>query len=349
LTTHLAVMGSGMVTPLGFNAPSTLAALRAGLSAVGETGWVDFESGEPLRGAKVDLPQWWEGLGKLADLVAPAIDECLQTVDPASRAAVPVLIGVAAPDRPGRFAGLDDNLLDEVLDRLDLPRHPRSAMLAADQAGCAQALVAAREIVERREATRVVVAGVDSFLHQPTLNELMGRRRLMTPSNSNGFFPSEAGCAVLVGQAGTSDGDELRIHGQGFAVESATIHSTEPLRARGLTQAAQQALRSAGVKLKDIAYRLTDLSGEHYKFKEALFTAGRLSGGDSGSSLELWHPIEFLGEIGAAILPCLLAQAIHASQQGYAPGPLALCHVGSDAGLRAAFVVGVNRDRERSA
>ena len=80
--TTLAVVASGMVTALGFTAPATLAALRAGVSAVRETPWVDFESGEPLQGAKVALPHWWEGLGKLADLVAPAIYECLQAAAP---------------------------------------------------------------------------------------------------------------------------------------------------------------------------------------------------------------------------------------------------------------------------
>jgi len=339
----LAVMGSGMVTALGFNSPATLAALRAGISAGGETGWVDYESGERLKGARVELPQWWEGLGKLADLVAPAIRECLQAVGVESLAGIPLLLGVAAASRPARTRRVDEDLLDEIRDRLDSALHPRSALFVGDQTGCADALVVAHDLIERGEATRVIIAGVDSFLTQATLDAYMHRRRVMTPGNSNGFFPGEAACAVIVGRAGTSDAAELSILGQGFAVESATIEGTDPLRAHGLTTAVRQALRSAGVELKDIAYRLTDLSGEHYKFKEALFAAGRLNSADSQYSLELWHPVEYLGEIGAAILPCLLAQALHAGQQGYAPGPLALCHVGSDSGARAAFVVGVSR------
>jgi 3-oxoacyl-[acyl-carrier-protein] synthase-1 len=339
----LAVMSTGMVTALGFNASATLAALRAGISAVRETGWIDFESGEFLSGAKVSLPQWWEGLGKLADLLAPAIDECLQLVSAESRATIPLLIGVAAHDRPGRTPRLDEALLDEVEARLDLPRHPQSALFPMDQAGCGLALNTALDLIEHAQAKRVIVAGVDSFLHQPTLNAYIQRRRVMTPTNSNGFFPGEAGCSVLVGKAGTHDGDELCIHGFGVAQESATINGTEPLRAKGLTQAVKQALNSAGVALKDVDYRLTDLSGEHYKFKEAAFTAGRLNEGERDAPLDLWHPVEFLGEIGAAILPCLLAQAMHAAQEQYAPGPLALCHVGSDAGARVALVVALRR------
>ena len=89
--TDLAILASGMVTALGFNAPSSLAALRAGISAVRDIPWADYESGRPLRGARVLLPQWWEGLGKLADLIAPAIRECLVAAEPEPPQAIPIL------------------------------------------------------------------------------------------------------------------------------------------------------------------------------------------------------------------------------------------------------------------
>ena len=95
--------------------------------------------------------------------------------------------------------------------------------------------------------------------------------------------------------------------------------------------------------MRDVALRVTDLSGEHYKFKEAAFVAGRLDTSARSTPLDLWHPIQYLGEVGAAILPCLLAQALHAGRFGYAPGPISLCHVGSDAGERAALVAKYER------
>lgn len=339
----LAVTASGMVTALGFNAPSTLAALRAGISAVGQMPWVDRESGMLLSGAKVALPHWWVGVGKLADLVAPAIHECLVAARPEPAEAIPWLIGVSSAGRPARPPGLEAELLAELSARFRLHLHPSSKLVPMDQVGCAVALDLAAALIAEGKARRVIVAGVDSFLHQPMLDAFIDKRRVMTPGNSNGFFPGEAGTAVLVGEAGTHGDDELVVLGTGFARESAVIESTEPLAAKGLTTAVKQALGKAGVALKDVAYRLTDLSGEHYKFKEAAFAAGRLNGGERDVPLDLWHPIEYLGEIGAAILPCLLAQAMDAAREGYAPGPLALCHVGSDSGERAAVVVALQR------
>jgi 3-oxoacyl-[acyl-carrier-protein] synthase I len=334
----LCIYGGGMVTALGYNAPVSLAALRAGISAIRRTVWADTDSGEPLLGAKVSLPHWWEGLGKLADLVAPAIQECLAYTDiPATN--IPLLLAVPDARRQGRFARLDEDLLPEIEARLGLPHHGRSRLFAADQAGAALALACAMQWIQAGDVPRVIIAGVDSYLHQPMLDDYIERRRLMTPSNSNGFFPGEAGAAVLVGPEQQAPPGALRLLGLGMAQEPAPINSTEPFQAKGLTQAVAAALNQARCAMADVGYRLTDLSGEHYKFKEAAFVAGRLDTSARTSLMELWHPIEYLGDIGAAILPLLLQQHLHALQEGYAPGRVALIHVGSDAGLRAACVV----------
>jgi 3-oxoacyl-[acyl-carrier-protein] synthase-1 len=328
-----------MVTGLGFNAPATFAALRAGISAVSELPWSDYDTGKPLRGARVLLPQWWEGVGKLADLLAPAVLECLRAAEPERPESIPLLIGVADPGRPGRTAGLEQRLLDEIEFRLGVSSHPASRVFPGSQVGCAYALLRASELLSAGKAAACVVAGVDSYLQQATLDGYKEQRRLMTGKNSNGFFPGEAGCALLVVPAGRVTRDEVRIVGFGTAQEPATIAGTAPLRATGMTQAVKEALLMSGVAFQDISLRITDLSGEHYKFKEALIVLTRLDRGVRETPLELWHPIEYVGEIGAAIIPCLLGWTLHAQQFGYAKGPLTLCHVGSDAGHRAAMVL----------
>lgn len=336
--TGLKILAGGMVTGLGYNAEASLAALRAGISAVEETPWVDPESGKRLAGAKVSLPHWWEGTGKLVELVAPAISECLAAAG-SPTANIPLLIAIPSTTRAGRFANMDRELMEGIEARLELPRHPKSRAIAGDQVGGAQCLVAARDLIAAGTVQHVIVAGVDSFLYQPMLDDYVERRRLMTASNSNGFFPGEAGCAVLVGGVLDASADALQLLGIGLAHEVAAIGSTQPLRGEGMTAAVREALDAAGVNMADIGYRLTDVSGEHYKFKEALFVAARLDQDSRARAMEMWHPIEFLGEIGAAIIPCLLQQARHACLEGYAPGRLGLIHVGNDDGARAALVV----------
>jgi 3-oxoacyl-[acyl-carrier-protein] synthase-1 len=335
----LAVRGCGMVSALGFNAASTLAALRARVSAVQALPWMDFESGEPLRGAKVPLPQWWEGAGKLVDLVAPAVQECLQIAAPNQPATIPILLAVSEPGRPGRPEGLESEIFSGLHAKLGLSPNRHSRAYAAGQTGCARAMVDAHRLIASGMASMCVVAGVDSYLQQEALDEYIERRRLMTSSNSNGFFPGEGGSAVLVAAAGDTRVEELQIRGFGLAQESATIESTEPLRALGLTQAMRQALKSAGIPMTAVPRRITDLSGEQYGFKEALFAIMRTNTGPRPVTPEMEHPIEYLGHVGAAILPILLAWAWHGQRNGYfEPDPL-LIHTGADSGERAALVV----------
>jgi len=334
----LSVLASGLVTAIGFNSVSALAALRAGVSGIRETHLADRQSGDPLLGGKVDLPHWWEGLDKVVDLAAPAIDECLLAALPEDAERIPLLVGVAAPDRPGRWEGLDTRLLEKIELKLDIDHHPDSRIIAKGHTSGIYAMVAAYDILHKRKAHYCIIAGVDSTLQQDTVDAYASQRRIMTEENSNGFFPGEAGAAVLVTLGGWNRGPQLHIRGLGFAHEPAPIASEEPFRGEGLTEAVRAALQDAGLTLEDLAWRLTDMTGEHYKFKEASFAAGRLASGNREDIFDLWHPVEYLGEIGAAMVPTLLAWALHAGQKGYAPGARALCHVGSDGADRAAWV-----------
>jgi len=336
--TPVSVVAGGMVTAVGFNYQSSCAAIRAGIKGFGQVNLWDAQNGEYLTGAKVDLPHWWEGLGKLAELVSPAIWECMEHAKPEKTQAIPILLGIAAPDRPHRLPQLDQEILDEIEWRLELPHHPYSAVFPVGNVSGLLAMTRAVQLLEHGLANFCVVAGVDSFLQQDVAEAYMEQSRVMTKSNSNGFFPGEAGCAVLVGRTGSRDTPELRVLGIGFGQEPATIGSTEPLRGSGQGEACRNALAEAGVPMHEIAWRNTDLNGEHYKFKEATFAQGRLLR-KRVERQDIWHPAECVGEIGAAHVPGVLAMTHYAGVKEFAPGPRCLCHFSGDGPERAACVV----------
>ena len=333
----LSVKASGLVTPVGLNSPSTCAALRAGIRGVDAEFLWDLESGDYVTAGKVPLPQWWEGVGKLPKLVAPAIYECLQKTEACPASEIVLLLGVASFQRPSRWKASDSEIIGAIEHELEQRFHPASRVIAHGHVSGAVALRSAQKLVHAEDVRSCIIAGVDSFLEQETLDAYLAERRILTENNSNGFSPGEAGSAVLVGPAEDNLEGELRIIGLGFAKEEATITSDKPLRGEGLTNACRNALTSAGRTMADIDYRITDLNGEHYKFKEATFAFGRLLK-ERRPSIDLWHPIEYIGDIGAAIGPCVLAVALHAAQKGYAPGASILFHFSNDGGERAAIV-----------
>jgi 3-oxoacyl-[acyl-carrier-protein] synthase-1 len=183
------------------------------------------------------------------------------------------------------------------------------------------------------------VAAVDSLIQQDLANHYLGMRRLLTAQNSNGFCLGEAGSAVLVSRARGPSADELQVLGTGLTLEKATIDSEEPLRGEGMVEAIAEAFRQAGLGYDDVQYRISDLNGEHYKFKEMALAMMRYQRKPKPRLFDLWHPIEHIGDVGAAIGPLLLGIALHAARKGYGNGATVLCTVGNDNGERGAAVV----------
>jgi 3-oxoacyl-[acyl-carrier-protein] synthase I len=339
MSAKVAVKAAGMVTAAGFNWASSCAAIRAGIRNVNQTNLWDKVAGEYLSAGKVPLPHWWVGVGKLAELVAPAIHECLTAAMPVLPHNIPVMLGVAPALRPFRFPELDDQILPEIEHRLGFRLHSASKVIPRDHVSVAVALRQAEELIISGRVPCCIVAGVDSLIQQNLVEHYIAQRRLLTSNNSNGFSVGEAGSAVLVTPAGASPKGELQILGMGLARETATVESGESLRAEGLVEAIREAFRTGESGYDDLHYRITDLNGEHYKFKEMTLAMIKFQRKPKDKLFDLWHPIEFIGDVGAAIGPVVLGVALHAGEKGYGNGPTVLCTFGNDDGERNAMVV----------
>jgi 3-oxoacyl-[acyl-carrier-protein] synthase-1 len=210
-----------------------------------------------------------------------------------------------------------------------------SAVVPHGRVSVGVALLRARELIYQANAPAVLIVGVDSLLNWPALKHLEAQSRLLTQGNSNGFLPGDAAAAILVSRPTAVP--RLSIHGLGFASEPATVETEEPLRGDGMASAMKAALADAGCEMHHIDFRIADLSGEQYYFKEAALALARVLRVRK-EEIDLWHPAESIGETGSAIGPTLLAVADAAIRKGYAPGSNILLHLANDAGQRAAIV-----------
>lgn len=331
----LAVLKSGLVTSVGLSAPAACAAIRAKLTNPTPTRFVD-SAGEWIMSHAVALDRPMRGLTKLAHMAAMAVQECLEDVPEEDWARIPVLLCVAERARPGRFEGLETQLPAEIRALLGPGRWAEQMFLVPHgRVSCSIGLLQARQLIYEGSAPAVLIVAVDSLLTWPTLRVLEKQQRLLTNTNSNGFIPGEAAAAVLVGRPVRSPC--LSIEGLGFAHEAASIESEEPLRAEGLTAAIKAALGDAGCEMHDLDFRIVDIAGEQYYFKEASLALSRTLR-QRKAEFDIWHPAECVGEVGSAIGPMLLALADAACRKNYAPGPSILIHSGSDAGHRSAVV-----------
>jgi 3-oxoacyl-[acyl-carrier-protein] synthase-1 len=336
-TLPLAVLRTGLVTPVGLSAPASCAAFRAKLTNPTPTHFADA-AGEWIMAHQVPLPQPLRGLPKLARMAAMAIAEALQDIAAHEWNGLPLLLCVAQAQRPGRPAGLDDELFLRIQSELGVVFGDASAVVPQGRIGVALALAKARELVAQGRVNgrtrRVLVAAVDSLLSWPMLEHCERAGRLLTPANSNGFMPGEAAGALLLGEP--DGGPALVCTGIGFGRESATIESEAPLRADGLVQAIRAALAQAGRQMHEMDFRITDDAGEQYYFKEGSLALSRLLRVRK-EAFDIWHPAECTGEVGAASGATILAAALAACEKRYAIGPDILVHLGDDDGPRAAL------------
>jgi 3-oxoacyl-[acyl-carrier-protein] synthase I len=331
----VAILGCGMMTGVGLTAEASCAAIRCAIDNFQETRFI-ASGGEWIIGSEVPLEEPWRGIPKLARLLAGPLRECLDLVPEVPPESIPVLLCLAEEDRPGRLEGLGDPLFFQACQLLGVRFHDSSRVIAQGRVGGAVGLHHASRLIHEGSFAHVIVAGVDSYLVAATLRAYDERGRLLRPTNSNGFIPGEAGAALLMGPPDA--GREMVCNGFGFAVERATIESEEPLRADGMVAALQQALAAAGLTMGQIGYRMADISGEQYAFKEADLAVSRILR-DRHAFQDLWHPADCIGETGAAAVPGMLAVVFSAARKGYAAGDPVLAHCGNDDGRRAAIVL----------
>ena len=334
MSAPVVIVGTGLVSSVGLTAPAACAAIRAGVANPTESRFID-STGEIIMAHQVPLERPWRGLTRLTRMAAMAIGECLSEVPREDWARIPLLLCVAERERPGRLDGVDDDLFARIQKELGTEFSQDSMVIPEGRVAAAIALSYARRIIGEKGAPFALIAASDTLLTAATLNVYERDRRLLTPENSNGFMPGESASALLIAPADSGAGTVCT--GIGFGSEQARIDSDEPLRADGLASAHRAALIDARFDIGDLLFRVTDLSGEQYYFKEADLALSRLLRVRQEDP-QLWHPAEYTGACGAAIGGICLALVHAAFTKDYAPGPAALLHFSEDAGPRASVV-----------
>jgi 3-oxoacyl-[acyl-carrier-protein] synthase-1 len=339
MTQTLHLRAAGMVTPVGLDAPSSCAAMRARLDGFSETRFIG-PGGGWLIGAPVPLPRNWTGQVRMARLLAGAIVEIFRKVPEAEGTAALVLC-VGEETRPGRPVRDTAELVRQVTDITGLPHSTRIQVVAHGRPSGFVALMQARRLMAEG-APSVIVAGVDSYLTTLSVAHYLAEGRLLTGANANGFIPGEAAAAILC----TKGGGALALTGLGLAREAAFIYNGQgdepghhrPLRGDGMTQAYRLALDEANVDLARVDYRISDLIGESYWFKQSALAHMRLERGRKEFQ-DIWSPAENVGNVGAAVVPMMLGMALAAAQKGYAMGSPVLVEASGDDGACGAAVL----------
>ena len=341
---HACVIGVGAVTSIGVDAPMTAASVRAGITRFEESRFVD-RAGEPMVIAIASfLSETLRGVERLTALAFRAMQEALAPLSGlrggAALHAIPLIGGPTA--RPGWSGAAAPQLLANVMRAGGGLLSVRDAEMAPMGHAAAVAAVAkGADLIASGRAELVLAGGVDSYYDIETLEWLDETQRLHSERNRDGFVPGEGAGFCLLASPTTARQLGARVLARVRAVSVSTepcpFTSDQVCTALGLTEAFHSVL-AALPDGERADWTLCDMNGESFRASEWMYAYIR-SGTKHRDPLEIWHPADCYGDVGAASGAVLMSLATAAWSRQYARGPRCLIWTSSDEGARGALLL----------
>ena len=337
------ICGVGARTPLGLNALSSAAAVRAGISAVALHPIFVDKAGEKMCVANDRvLDPFTSAIDRFVTLLQASLEEAMEgAAILLNDALVHFFIGLPE-SRPGLPPDLDRMLARRLRERgIVRPTDPIH-MLPRGHAAGLMAIQAATQKIMGGEAEVCVAAGVDSYLNAETLEWLDETGRLMSGVNRNGFPPGEGAGACLLVSRSVAERYGLPV----LAAIAATSTEIEPITilvdgvciGQGLSKTIQNLIRQLHLPQQKITATYCDLNGERYRNEEFTYTLLRTQEAFVDAH-DYLCPADCWGDVGAASGPLFASLAIMSSLRGYSKGPTPLLWASSESGYRSAVLL----------
>ena len=341
----ICVVGVGAATSIGRTAPTSAAAVRAGISSFADHPYMIDQHGDPFVVAMASyLRDDLNFEQRLSELALPAAREALSSLNFSSRRFDPIPLLVGLPSiRPGIPQELTSRLSEQLgqLTKNGCIVSPTHMILAGHSAGL-MAIEVGSGMIQSRKATFCLVGGVDSYIDPDTLEWLESGEWLHRPDNAYGFIPGEAAGFCLL--CSTEDASRYGLPVLSRLVAIATAHENKRITAQeicigeGLSKSVMQVVRSLHYSGAFIDYTICDQNGERFRAEEFGFMLARTSK-HFADPADYLAPADCWGDVGAASGPLFLMLAVAAAQKGYARGPHALLLTSSESAERTAALL----------
>ena len=343
MSSPVSIVGVGARTPVGLTAHSAAAAVRAGITRLGEHPYMVDKAGEPYRVAMDPTMEEPVRIERVFALATSALDEALGMASLPEGFELPVYL--ALPELGRWFSNQDARQLGERVAAHLAPRKISASVIVVPEGNAAGLLALQRGValLQQRQRPVVAVVGADSHLDPDFLDELDEDARLASTTNRWGYPPGEGAGALLLSLPPTARAHRLPDLGQVRAVETARevalLGGEAPCIGVGLAAALTPALRALGTETVSAVY--CDINGERYRNGEWVYASLRAPTGVISDPTAFVAPADCWGDVGAATGPLLIGLAIASAQRRYSRGPHTLVWCSSESGLRGAAVISV--------
>ena len=302
----IVIVGVGARTPLGFDAASSAAAVRAGISAIQDHPYMIDRFGERMKVTRdIGVDAAVIGPDRAVEIaVSPALD-ALRPLQAARRATgIRSSSRLVRPDRDRRR--VSPHRLDAKL-RSRLAQHVvlnGGGSTAGGHAGGLLAIYHACKTLRDGKAEFCLAGGVDTYLEPETLEWLDENEQLHSEGNIYGFCPGEAAGFCLMTMLTTARAYGLQplleVVGASTASEENRIKTETVVLGEGLGAAFRFLFEDAP---KDPVGRIIcDMNGERYRGNEYGFAVIR-NPGRFRNAADFETPSRLLGRCRRGVRP----------------------------------------------
>jgi len=284
----LGISAMGAVTAVGDNLPLSVASIYTHAQRFENLGPLAAD-GQPVVGARAPIGAELAGVDRLRALALLALRECGARL---GGARVPLVICAPALGAFGSDAG---TFLRQVIADSELPIDAGASRVLEEGRGAhVRALAIAARLISVEAWPACLLLGVDSLITPERVAREAAAGRIASERTPTGFVPGEAGAALWLAAAGTTE-SSVTIAGTGDCAGGPGFRTGAAV----LAEAAERAL--AGVRLDGAALGAVchDGSGDWAQVEELALADGRppLSGAPHA---QRFLPAISTGDVGAA-------------------------------------------------
>jgi 3-oxoacyl-[acyl-carrier-protein] synthase-1 len=314
------VVGMGGCTTIGTCLPSIRAAVGGEIACFTSSDHLRHrQSGEPITLAMMELTAKHTPVEeRMMVLVRGAAEDALLSwSEIAARAGIPgyrlPVILCVPPMRPGFSKEAQIRLSRRIAKSLPVRFDASNCTLlnTGHESGLS-ALQYAHGLMGKDHLPACLVGGVDSYVDIDTLHWLEKQERLKGDEQAGGLIPGEGAGFLLICRKEFAVRHRLDFYAELVSLargyEPAPWYVGKPTTGQGLTRTLQEVFKSPRLKTKRAEVTYCDMNGESWRAEEWSFAYLRTAG-HHGEPLDLRHPADCWGDIGAASGILLVALA----------------------------------------
>lgn len=340
----ISILGYGMQSPTGLNAPMSIANVLAGISRKITIAKYEDIKFKPITLGMADyIDQEYDHTTRMKKMAEAAFKESVQPLlNHASKgSSIKLYLGV-----PNNRPGLDnelENILDGLFQSLGfgLNLNLQWEYFKEDHDSGLIAGTKAIEDLQNKATQFAIVGGVDSYHSLETIKWLEKEKLLKCSTNRQGFTPGEAAAFIVLSTGETRFQLQIPEKAKILSIATATVPQDDSVDRIERGEELQSVIQQTLSQLPEDQYikeTFCTLRGLHYEAEEYAFTVPQ-TGHLFNNPGEYTSPVMNWGDIGAASAPALIAYATEKCLLGLSDAGHQLVFTMSLGGSRSAALI----------